>query len=80
MIPSGTYCASELFTLSGSNISGDITVLAPKIEVYGDNNHFTPFAANNVLFFRLPIEHEPGGRRRAGTAAPPPTVRMPPRR
>ena len=54
VIPSGTYCATELFQISGNNIRGQITALAPKIEVNGNNIDLTPHAANNVLFYNLP--------------------------
>jgi hypothetical protein len=54
VIPSGTYCATELFQVSGNNIKGQITVLAPKIEVNGNNIDLTALAPNNVLFYNLP--------------------------
>jgi hypothetical protein len=53
VIPSGTYCATELFTLSGNHMDGNITALAPKIEVQGNDLHFTPYAPNGVLFFQV---------------------------
>jgi hypothetical protein len=54
VIPSGTYCATELFKIGGNNLDGDITALAPKIEVAGNGHRLTPFAANDVLFFNVP--------------------------
>lgn len=54
VIPSGTYCATELFQINGDNIDGKITALAPKIEVNGNGTRLEPFAANGVLFFNIP--------------------------
>ena len=60
MIPNGIYCATELFQINGNNIKGQITALAPKIEVNGNNIDLTPQAPNNVLFYNLP-NITPGG-------------------
>jgi Putative Flp pilus-assembly TadE/G-like len=49
-IPPGVYCATESFTSNGDGISGNITVIAPEIQVDGNHQHFTPYA-NDVLFF-----------------------------
>ncbi len=54
VIPSGTYCATELFQINGDNIDGKITALAPKIEVNGNGTRLEPFASNGVLFFNIP--------------------------
>jgi hypothetical protein len=53
-LPSGTYCATELFKIGGNGLTGVITALAPKIEVGGDDHDFTSFASNKVLFFAVP--------------------------
>jgi len=49
-IPPGVYCATESFKANGDDITGNITVLAPEIQVDGNRNRFTPYA-NDVLFF-----------------------------
>jgi hypothetical protein len=49
-IPSGVYCASELFELNANGVTGEITVLAPKIITDGDNQQLSPFL-HEVLFF-----------------------------
>lgn len=53
-LPSGTYCATEEFKIGGNNLTGQITALAPKVEVGGNNHDFTSYAANDVLFFAVP--------------------------
>jgi len=54
VIPSGTYCATELFKIGGNNLSGTFTALAPDIEVSGNNNDFTNSSASGILFFAVP--------------------------
>ncbi len=49
-IPTGTYCASELFEANGNNQRGTITVIAPEIKIDGDNQFFRPHQLD-VLFF-----------------------------
>ena len=49
-IPTGTYCASELFEANGNNQRGTITVLAPEIKIDGDGQFFRPHQLD-VLFF-----------------------------
>jgi Putative Flp pilus-assembly TadE/G-like len=49
-IPSGVYCATEKFVANGDDISGNITVLAPEIQVDGNHQRFTPYA-KDLLFF-----------------------------
>jgi len=53
-LPSGVYCARDLFKIGGNNLRGQITALAKKIEVGGNGHDFTSFAANKVLFFAVP--------------------------
>jgi hypothetical protein len=53
-LPSGVYCARDLFKIGGNNLTGTITALAKKIEVGGNNHNFQSFAANKVLFFAVP--------------------------
>jgi Putative Flp pilus-assembly TadE/G-like len=49
-IPTGTYCATELFEANGNNQRGEITVLAPEIKIDGDNQFFRPHELD-VLFY-----------------------------
>ena len=49
-IPTGVYCASELFSINADNVNGEITVLAPGIVINGDNADLTPHECN-VLFY-----------------------------
>jgi hypothetical protein len=53
-LPTGTYCATELFKIGGNGLTGQITALAPKIEVGGNDHDLTSFAPNKVLFFAVP--------------------------
>ena len=59
-LPSGVYCATELVNISANGLRGTVTMLAPKIEVGGNDNDFTAFAgahsnpARKVLFFSVP--------------------------
>ena len=55
LIPPGVYCATESFTINGSNMSGSTTVLAPKIEVNGEGQVLSPYV-NDVLFFATGTE------------------------
>jgi hypothetical protein len=71
VIPNGTYCATELFQVSGNDIRGQLTVLSPKIEVNGNNIDLTSLAPNGVLFYNLP-NITPGGDGGPG-GVPPPT-------
>lgn len=48
-IPAGVYCADE-FIANGNNQTGNITVIAKKIVVNGDNQRFTPYM-NGLLFY-----------------------------
>lgn len=48
-IPSGVYCADE-FIANGNNQTGNITVLAKKIVINGDNQRFTPYM-EGLLFY-----------------------------
>jgi Flp pilus assembly protein TadG len=50
-IPSGVYCATSKINLSGgSGPSGNVTLIAPQINISASNTHLTPYA-NGVLFF-----------------------------
>jgi Flp pilus assembly protein TadG len=49
-IPSGTYCASEVFEVNGDHIKGTITVLAPEIKLNGTGQTFRPYE-KDMLFF-----------------------------
>lgn len=54
LIPSGTYCATESFTVTGDGLQGRLTALAPNITAGGNNNTFSPYSGANVLFFAVP--------------------------
>jgi hypothetical protein len=49
-IPPGVYCAEESFQSNGDYITGNITVLAPEIQVDGNHQRFSPYQ-NDVLFY-----------------------------
>ena len=49
-IPSGVYCASEVFEVNGDRINGTITVVSPEIKVNGTSQRFRPFL-KDMLFF-----------------------------
>ncbi len=51
--PSGTYCATDSFALTGDGVRGAITVLAPNIAVSADDTHLWPYSGTKVLFFAL---------------------------
>ena len=41
-IPTGTYCATGTVTFNGSNLTGNITVIAQRIVLNGSSETFTP--------------------------------------
>ena len=49
-IPSGVYCASEVFEVNGVRINGTITVVSPEIKVNGTGQRFRPHL-KDMLFF-----------------------------
>jgi hypothetical protein len=53
-VPSGTYCATESFVLSGDGVRGSLTALAPSIIVSADSTTLRPYSGTNVLFFATP--------------------------
>lgn len=52
-IPTGTYCATKSFKISGDKHSGTITALAPLIQVDGNGQDYKPYAFD-MLFFTIP--------------------------
>jgi hypothetical protein len=52
-VPSGTYCATESFVLTGEGVRGAMTVLAPTIVVSADDTQLWPYSGTKVLFFGL---------------------------
>lgn len=42
-IPSGVYCATGNITLSGNNMSGNVTFIAASFTLTGNNGSFTPY-------------------------------------
>jgi putative Flp pilus-assembly TadE/G-like protein len=53
VIPSGTYCARNSFTIDGDNLRGRLTALAPEITVEGEGLNLSAFS-QNMLFFAIP--------------------------
>ena len=54
VIPEGVYCAEESFDATGDGQTGNITVLAPRITISGNNQRFAPAPeGKNLLFFSL---------------------------
>jgi Putative Flp pilus-assembly TadE/G-like len=56
-IPTGTYCATELFKIGGNNLTGEFTALAREINVAnGNDNDFkhAPGAPGNLMLFLVP--------------------------
>ena len=49
-IPSGVYCANQLFVANGYDQTGKITVIAPEILIDGDRQKFEPYSLD-LLFF-----------------------------
>jgi Flp pilus assembly protein TadG len=47
---SGVICATGTITISGSNLSGNVTFIAPTVVLGGTNNHFSPYPGANGLF------------------------------
>jgi hypothetical protein len=52
-LPSGTYCATESFVLTGDGVRGSITVLAPSIIVSANDTQLRPYSGAKMLFFAL---------------------------
>ena len=53
-LPSGIYCATQSFALSGDGVRGAITALAPSISVAARNTDLRPYSGTRVLFFAVP--------------------------
>ncbi|MDQ6834694.1 MAG: hypothetical protein M3016_00725, partial [Actinomycetota bacterium] len=49
-IPSGVYCATGNITLSGTNMSGNVTFIAGSFTISASGNRFTPYASNLILY------------------------------
>ena len=49
-IPSGVYCARKTFKINGSNVNGNITVLAPEIVLNGRNINLSAHTNGMLLF------------------------------
>jgi Putative Flp pilus-assembly TadE/G-like len=52
-IPTGSYCATETFEISGDGLKGAFTAVAREIKVSGKQHDFTYFK-NRTLFFAVP--------------------------
>jgi len=49
-IPSGVYCASKVFKINANNVTGNITVLAPEIQLNGRNLNLSAHSKGVLLF------------------------------
>ena len=50
VIPTGTYCATKSLKIAGEKHSGQITGLAPEIQLGGKGQYFIPYAFDMFLF------------------------------
>jgi large repetitive protein len=48
-IAPGVYCASKLFKINASNVSGNVTIIAPEIAVNGKNISLIAYAKNVLM-------------------------------
>jgi hypothetical protein len=48
-IPSGTYCASTQISIPGSNVTGNVTLIAPKIQLSGSSIHLWPYYSDLLM-------------------------------
>jgi hypothetical protein len=53
-LPTGTYCATESFVLTGDGVRGAITALAPSITVDASDTELRASSGTRVLFFAIP--------------------------
>jgi hypothetical protein len=53
VVPTGTYCATKTLNIGGEKHSGQITALAPEIQLGGLGQYFIPYAFD-MLFFSVP--------------------------
>lgn len=53
VLPTGTYCATKSLKIDGGKHSGQISALAPEIQVGGIGQYFIPYAFD-MLFFTVP--------------------------
>jgi hypothetical protein len=60
IIPTGTYCATKSFKISGDKHRGTITALAPLIQVDGNGQDYKPYAFD-MLFFTIPNSNMDAG-------------------
>lgn len=49
-IPDGVYCATGSITVTGNNMSGNVTFIANSVSITGNSESFTPYAGTNNLF------------------------------
>jgi type II secretory pathway pseudopilin PulG len=49
-IPDGVYCATGSITVTGNNMSGNVTFKANTVSITGNSESFTPYAGTNNLF------------------------------
>ncbi len=51
-IPSGVYCATGSITVSGNGVTGNVTFVAPNIQISGNSNNLTAYA-NGLLAYAV---------------------------
>jgi Flp pilus assembly protein TadG len=49
-LPSGVYCASQQIQVNASNLSGNVTLITPKITFSGSGVAFTPYWGNLIVY------------------------------
>lgn len=49
-IPSGTYCATNQIALPASNLTGNVTFVAPKVTLSGSHLTLTPYYEDLLVF------------------------------
>jgi len=52
VIPPGVYCANKVFKINANNVTANITVLAPEIQINGKNINLSAYQ-NDVLLFNV---------------------------
>ena len=49
-IPDGVYCATGSISVTGSNLSGNVTFIGNSVSITGSSENFTPYPGTNNLF------------------------------
>jgi Flp pilus assembly protein TadG len=48
-IPSATYCATTQISIPGSSVTGNVTLIAPKIQLSGSSIHLWPYSSDLLM-------------------------------